>query len=59
MALPPSLLPAELEFISEETLVHVVPLFSMDPIRLLSVSAPPALADVEGALADLDSTLLG
>lgn len=39
-ALPPSLLPAELEFISEETLIQIVPLFSMDPIRLLSVRPP-------------------
>jgi hypothetical protein len=48
MALPPSLLPAELEFISEETLVHIVPLFSMDPIRLLSVRAPAELQSPEG-----------
>lgn len=42
MALPkallPSLTPLELEFLSEEVLVEIVPSYSMKPIRLLSVS---------------------
>ena len=42
MALPPQLrtstTPHELEFIANEELIEIVPLFSMDRIRLLSVS---------------------